>query len=129
MNTRRCELCGRLYGGKEGSASVDVPTKTNGRSYDRYSTCVPCSLKIYNFIEELKTSDENDPEAQSALTNLIQEQNAEIRRIRRLVYSAYNELSMGCKFCGEESEATKSLINRIGSAMEHLYRTDFNSED
>ena len=61
MNTRRCELCGTLYDGRSGK-SVDVPTKSNGRSYDHYAICEPCALKIYNFIEELKTSDGNKTE-------------------------------------------------------------------
>ena len=129
MNTRRCELCGTLYGGRSGSASVDVPVESNGRSYDHYAICEPCALKVYNFIEGLKTSDESEPEAQSALTKLIQQQNAEITRIRRLVRNAYHELTSACKFCGDDSEVTKSLIIRISSATEYLFRTDFNTED
>lgn len=58
MNTRRCELCGTLYGTRPGTAAIGVPrSDVDYCTYDNYNLCEACSLKVYDTIEGLKTSD------------------------------------------------------------------------
>lgn len=129
MNTRRCELCGTLYGREGGYMSVSVPrSDVNYHTHDHYNLCEACSLKVYDMVEGLKTSDGKKPAEQSALTDLIQRQNAEIARIRMCLRNANNELFNAQKFeVGIDN--SRRMLEHIDSATKWIFKAELGESD
>lgn len=119
MNTRRCELCGTLHGDRYGNVTVGVPrADVDYTTHDHYNLCEACSLKVYDFIEQLKTSDgkvaNRDP-----LYDLVQSQNALISRMRMHIRNANHQLYSSLK-----GKLPARTVECIESAMNSLDKTE-----
>lgn len=124
MATKRCELCGRLYGTISGSVVIAVPRPDiDYKSQDYYNLCEECSLKIYDMIDSLKISDGEKSEEHSALTDLILRQNAEIIKMRMCLRNAYYQLYDAMKI-ENEKDIPRKLQKHIETAFEWISKTE-----
>lgn len=124
MNTRRCELCGKLHGNRSGSVVIGVPrSDVDYCTHDSYNLCEACSLKVYDIIEGLKTAGVENLEKRSALDDLIQRQNAEIAKMRMCLRKANNDLYSAMKYT-DKTDKSKQLTERVESAIKWIEKTE-----
>lgn len=130
MNSRRCELCGELYSGRSGGVSISVPKDdVCYYSHDHYNICEACALKVYDIVESLKTSENQSQEKRSVLSELVQNQNATILKLRRCLRGANSDLTSATKHL-KPDEISDVATRYITSAMEWLDKAEiYNMED
>lgn len=129
MNTRRCELCGTLHGNRSGGVSISVPrADVDYCTHDHYNLCEACSLKVYDAVEKLKNSDGKNPK-QSELIDIVQNQNAELSKIRMCLRNANDILFRALKFTNKSSDCQK-MAQQIESAIDWLGKTEpYNADE
>lgn len=114
MNTKRCELCGKLYeNSANGCVSVSFTEDGTGRHYDCYNVCDDCSTKAFTLFEELKKGVFNKKdELESASNSLIVKQNEKINALRNFIRTIQIELIGAIKSDTQDITLGK-LIDKI----------------
>ena len=125
MNTRRCELCGKLHGKRSGYVSLGVPrADADYTTSDHYNLCEACSFTVYDAIEKLKVSDDKEPKDRSPLIELVQRQNAEIEKLRLYTRKVNSELYSSLKKREDDTTDLQRQTESIERALEWLDRIE-----